>query len=58
MFLVYVNEAFGTAFLMLAFNWGEGSLYVPYMYFLVLLLFGTEEGGHFNGAITVGFYLA
>jgi glycerol uptake facilitator-like aquaporin len=58
--VVCVCEVIGTAFLLIAVNWGGTQGYTPqsvgFTVFMCIQLFGSISGGHFNPAVTAGMY--
>lgn len=57
-FFVLWSEMVGTAFLMIAVNWGGTSSRTPLAVGLTVTImaqmFGSISGGHFNPAVTIG----
>lgn len=57
-FFVLWSEMVGTAFLLVAVNWGGTSSHTPICVGLTVAvmaqMFGSISGGHFNPAVTVG----
>ena len=55
------HEMVGTAFLLLAVNWGTVSGYTPqavgFTVFSFAIILGPVSGGHFNPAITIALFL-
>lgn len=54
---VLISELIGTAFLMMAINWGSVSGKTAecagFAVFMLIQLFGQVSGGHFNPAVTL-----
>lgn len=57
-FFVLWSEMVGTAFLLVAVNWGGTSSHTPICVGLTVAvmaqMFGSISGGHFNPAVTLG----
>ena len=54
-------EAIGTGFLLLAVNWGGAKGKIPeavgFTVFMMIQMFGSISGGHFNPAVTTGMFI-
>jgi glycerol uptake facilitator-like aquaporin len=58
--IVCIYEAFGTALLLIAVNWGSNSgqaAAVSITLFINIMIFGGASGGHFNPAVSIGVYI-